>query len=447
MLTPAEQTSSGRRRLPTFEDPASRRVLGVLVIVGVFLLVVLAAIRPNPFKHTQSIWVRFNSAQGLGSIDRNVRVAGVDVGTIGKVERINDDALMQLEIDPDIPIHSDAEAALRPHTLFEGSDFVELQPGSPSAPPLDGGVIPKAHTRVYVSLDQATRVLNASNRTTLRTLFHDAVKVLKNDAVGGIRKTLKAAPQLTKELGPTARALQGPHGTELAGAIQGMSKTVTSVASREQDLEPLLRRANQTFAALTVDAGAPLDATLRVLPGALEQLIRGGPELSRLIDRLDAVAVAVRPAVVELAPTLRQGRPIIRAATPATRDAVPLIAKLRVILRRVAAAAPTLAEVVRRTSPGVKIMARSVVPFLTSRSKLGMPVYLQLVSAFSGATGAERPYQNLSQNPEGAGHLLRLGSYFDPQSSTTSPLPSCSTIALLSPSVAADMQAAGLCQP
>src|SRR5699024_4666234 len=110
--------------------------------------IVLVALRPNPFRHTQDVWVRFDSVQGLGSIDRNVRVAGVNVGSIGTVERIGDDALVKLEIDPDIVVHSDAIAALRPHTLFEGSDFVDLQPGSPSAPPLAGSTLPRSQTRV-----------------------------------------------------------------------------------------------------------------------------------------------------------------------------------------------------------------------------------------------------------------------------------------------------------
>jgi len=437
MLSRLRQRLSGRR-LPSFEDAASRRLLGAVVIVGVFALIVLAATKPNPFKQTQTIWVKFNSAQGLGSIDRNVRVAGVNVGTIGSVLRVGDDALMELSIDPGIPLHSDAIAALRPHTLFEGSDFVDLQPGSPGAPLLNGGTIPKSQTRVYVSLDQATRVLRTSNREALRSLFHSASRVVRGGAITGVRRTLKAAPRLTRELGPTARALQGPHGTELARAIHGMAATTAAVASRQNDLLPFVRHANHTVAALEVDAGAPLDASLRALPGALEELVTG----------VDKVAVALRPATLELTPTLRQGRPIIREATPVTRRAAPLVAELRVILSRVAAAGPSLTDVLKTVSPGIRIMATSVVPFLRSRSTLGMPVYLQLISAFAGGTGAQRPFQSLAQNPEGAGHLLRLGAYGDPNSSANGlALPSCAVIALLSPSVANQMQAIGLCQP
>jgi virulence factor Mce-like protein len=447
MLTPNRHRFAFGR-LPRFQDPGSRRILGVVAIFAVFAIIVLAAIKPNPFKQTQTVWVRFNSAQGLGSIDRNVRVAGVDVGTIGSVYRTGDDAVMELKIDPDIPIHSDAIAALRPHTLFEGSDFVDLEPGSPSAPLLDGGILPKSQTRVYVSLDEATRVLGTKNRESLRSLVHGVARVIEGPAIPAVRKVLGGAPRLTKELGPTARALQGPHGNELAGAIHGLSQTVGAVSSREADLQPLVERANKTAAALDTGAGAPLDATLRALPGPLQELVAGGGQVTNLVDKLDAAAVALRPAALELAPTLREGRPIIRAATPVTRRAVPLVADLRVVLARVAGASPNLASVIQTAQPGLRIFANSVVPYLNSRSRLGMPVYLQLVSALSGVTGAQRPFENSAQNPMGAGHLLRLGAYGDPQSTVGNmSLPSCAVISLLSPSVAGELQAIGLCKP
>ena len=149
----------------------------------------------------------------------------------------------------------------------------------------------------------------------------------------------------------------------------------------------------------------------------------------------------------ELTPLLREGRPILRAATPATREAAPLVAKLRVVLSRVAAASGPVLDVVHTLSPGAKLLAGSVLPYLDRRSRLGLPVYMQLLSAFTGATGAERPYQSLSQNPDGAGHLLRLGAYGDPNATANGlGVPSCAVIALINPQAATALHAAGLCQ-
>jgi virulence factor Mce-like protein len=432
--------------VPTPRERGRRRLLGAAVVAVGFIVVVLLALRPNPFKHTQDVWVRFDNVQGLGSIDRNVRVAGVNVGSIGTVQRIGDDALVKLEIDPSIEVHSDAIAALRPHTLFEGSDFVDLQPGSPSAPPLGDETLPRSQTRVYISLDQATRVLRTSNREALRQLIHSGAKILDRGSVVSVRHVLTVSPPLVRNLALSAEGLQGAHGTELAGAIRGMSDTVRAFAARQNDLEPLIRHADRTAAALGTNSQVPFERALHALPGPLAELRNGGPQLVALIDRVNRLAISLRPVATELAPLLREGRPILRAAIGPTRDAAPLVAKLRVVLSRVAAASGPVLEVVHTLTPGAKLLAGSVLPYMDRRSRLGMPGYLQLVSAFTGATGAERPYQTLAQNPEGAGHLLRLGSYFDPKSTSGSPYPSCAVIALINPKAAAALKAAGLCK-
>ena len=116
-----------------------RRLLGIATLLVVAAGLVVAALRPDPFTDRQTVWAKFDNVNGLGSIDRDIRVAGVNEGEIGAVERVGDDALVELEVNSEIPVHSDAQVALRPHTLFEGSAFVDLHPGSPSAPLIDEG--------------------------------------------------------------------------------------------------------------------------------------------------------------------------------------------------------------------------------------------------------------------------------------------------------------------
>jgi ABC-type transporter Mla subunit MlaD len=301
---------------------------------------------------------------------------------------------------------------------------------------------------VYVSIDQALRVLRKTNRETLGDLIHSGRLILDGRAIEGIRRTLRAAPELTKELGPTARALQGPHGTELAGAIRGMSDTVEAVAGREADLAPLVRRTSTTAAALAVDRGAPLDATLAALPGALRELADGRVQLTALVDRVDAAAVSLRPVARELAPTLRAGRPFLRDLAPVAKGAVPLVRDLRIVLGRAAGAAQPLRRLITTLHPGVRTLARSVLPYLGSKGPLGAPYTDQILAAFGAGTGAQRQYMTIAQNPQGAGHGLRAGLYGDPETFPTGlVVPTCATIALLSPDVAAQLGSRGLCQP
>ena len=100
-----------------------------------------------------------------------MRIAGVKVGTIGEVEREGDDVRVELILSEDYTLHKDARVDMRPHTLFEGSNFVDVSPGSPSAPVLEeGSTIPIEQTTNYVTLDQALRVLRPEIRKSLQDL-------------------------------------------------------------------------------------------------------------------------------------------------------------------------------------------------------------------------------------------------------------------------------------
>ena len=204
-----------------------RRLLGIATLLVVAAGLIVAALRPDPFTDRQTVWAKFDNVNGLGSIDRDIRVAGVNEGEIGAVERVGDDALVELEVNSEIPVHSDAQVALRPHTLFEGSAFVDLHPGSPSAPLIDEGTtIPLRQTRVYVSFDEALRVLREPARERLRELVRIGAEATADGSIESLQRTLRAAPELTRDLGPTARALQGSSRTELQRSIGAAAGTV-----------------------------------------------------------------------------------------------------------------------------------------------------------------------------------------------------------------------------
>jgi len=427
---------------------AGRRTIGIAVILLGMAVVLVAAVRPTPFSSERTYWAEFDSVQGLGSIDRDIRVAGANVGEIGQVVREGDDARVQLLIsDPEVEVHVDARADLRPHTLFEGSSLVDLSPGSPSAPELEqGGTIPREATTVYVSLDEALRILREPVREGFRGTLRVAARTLNRAAIAGLQRTLRNAPSLTRKLGPTARALQGPGGTELSGAIAGISDTVDDLAAEEDDLIPLARRANATLTALEVDAAQPLDRALAELPGALEELRAGAPPLARTLDGLRALSANARPAIPQLTLALRDARPLLDQARPVLRRIRPMLPQLQTVTKRISLASPDLRRVIAELLPGARTLARSVLPVVTGPTRLGQPAYVQLGSMFASATGALRPYQTAGQNPQGAGHAIRLGAYFDSQGLAASPPLSCVLFAA-NPALQAQLQALGLCQP
>ena len=82
---------------------------------------------------------------------------------------------MTLRIDEKgLPIHKDATLKIRPRIFLEGNFFVDLSPGSPSAPELgDGDTIPINQTAGPVQLDQVLGTLQADTRKDLQVLLDE----------------------------------------------------------------------------------------------------------------------------------------------------------------------------------------------------------------------------------------------------------------------------------
>jgi phospholipid/cholesterol/gamma-HCH transport system substrate-binding protein len=421
-------------------------------IAALVLVIVLGVTKPNPFADTTSYWAVFDSAQGLGKIDRDVRIAGVRVGTMGEVERVDDDVRVELVLAGDYTIHEDARVEMRPHTLFEGSNFVDLAPGSPSAPVLTpGDEIPIEQTSNYVTLDEALRILRPEIRTSLRELAEVGAGTLRGEAIDGIQETLKNAPDLTKSLAPAARAAQGRERRELVGAIQGLAATSSAVAEREADLVPLTRGVSRTAAGLGVDSGRPLDAALVALAPALAELERTAPSLTATIDRLDRLAVAINPALPDLAVAARELAPVLERAIPVLQRATPLIRNARLIAKRLGKARPGLVKMFKLL-PGPLQLFDPALEVINSETVHGASTVSQLVGGGFGSLDASfRAYQTAQQAPNAPGHALRIGTEFDfsgiAQGLEGAPqaVVPCALVAQVSQEAADALQATGFC--
>jgi phospholipid/cholesterol/gamma-HCH transport system substrate-binding protein len=431
---------------------AAKRTAGIAAIAALALLVVLGITKPNPLADTRSYWAEFDSAQGLGTIDRDVRIAGVRVGTMGAVERVDDDVRVELVLFEDYTIHEDARVDMRPHTLFEGSNFVDLAPGSPSEPVLEpGDTIPIEQTANYVTLDEALRILRPEIRTSLRDLAAVGAGTLRGRAVEGFQETLKNAPGLTKSLGPAARAAQGPGRVELLGAIRGLAATSGAVAEREADLVPLVRGLSRTAAGLGVDSGAPLDAALEALPPALRELEATAPSLTATIDRLDRLAIAIIPALPDLALAARDLTPVLKRAIPVLQRARPLIRDARLIAKRLGKARSGLVKMFNLLPEPLELFEPAL-EVINQETVHGAAAVSQLVAGgFTGFDASFRAFQTAQQNPQAPGHALRVGTEFDfagigeglgnsPQGQVE-----CDLVEPISPEARDVLEAAGFC--
>lgn len=395
----------------------AQRLAGIGLLLVITLGIILGVTKPNPLAKKYTYWAVFDTAHGLGAIDRDVRVAGVKIGEVGEVQRTGDDVRVEMKLAEDYPVHTDARADMRPHTLFEGSNYIDLAPGSPGAPRLkDGGTIGLRQTTNYVTLDKALRVLRPEIRDDLRLLAEVGGRTLQGEAISGIQTTLKNAPEMSRLLAPAARAAQGPNRRELVGAMHGLAQTVDALAGERDQLLPLSRRLDATAAALATDGGAPLDATLAELPGTLRALNAQAPALDAAVRRLSTFSSKLGtdgPRAVARA--LRATTPVLTKASPVLRDGTPVIKGARLIAGRLARAQKGLVDMFDSLRPTLRTFPGTL-DALNAKTSLGASSgALQLVAgAFEALDGAVAGFQTAAQNPSAPGHRLRVNILLDP---------------------------------
>src|SRR5581483_7941833 len=114
-------------------------------LVAIVVIVVFTYLGFNkfalPFQHQFTVHALFPSSTGLRQ-DSLVRIAGVNVGKVSSISRVDGKQLADVSMtidDNGLPIHEDATFAIRPRIFLEGNFFVDVNPGSPSSPPVKDG--------------------------------------------------------------------------------------------------------------------------------------------------------------------------------------------------------------------------------------------------------------------------------------------------------------------
>jgi ABC-type transporter Mla subunit MlaD len=437
-----------RRRRRT-RTPRTTRAIGAAVLCAFALAVALIYAKPNFFPSGHLARMMFATVQGLGVVGRDVEVAGTPVGTIVSVQRSGDAALVTVRLEPGVVVHTDASAQLRPHLPFEGTAYIDLQPGSREAPALGSRTLPLSHTQVYVPVFHALSAFGPATRAATRVDVGALAATFAGAGAAGVRRTLATAPALTATLAPAAAAAAGPHGTELAEAITGLAQTFRALESQQQHLEPLIADGAVTLRALGSQQGAPLARALAVLPPALQELHHGSDALSAIVARLTPLAGELLPGLRRLPGTLAATEPLLVSATPVLRDAPPLLANLERALAAGRRSAPVTIGLLAALSPSLTLLRDSLLPALLGpTAKLHIPAYLSFFNLFEGGGGASAPFQTPAQasmpGQTGVGHFMRFGARFF--SGVGAPLPPCTLVAKVSTQLASELAQDGVCQ-
>ena len=288
-------------------------VIGAIVVVLVIIGIWLAFTKELPFQ-SPGYQLKATFANAVDISDKApVRIAGVNVGQVTGLEREGNNSVVTFTVsDAGRPIHADASASIRPRIFLEGNFFIDLDPGSPSAPDLpDKATIPVTRTSTAVQLDQVLTALQKPERANLQRLLEGFGTALtyqptpaedqtQDPAVRG--ESAATALNQTFDYGAAAgrgsaivnEALLGTRPDDLSQLLVGGNRIFKTLASREVQLKGLISNFNTFTGALAAQSGAlsesiraasPDTRHRRPLPGRPE---RGAAGAARLRDRRPA---------------------------------------------------------------------------------------------------------------------------------------------------------------
>ncbi len=310
-----------------------------LIALGLILIATfLAFTKDIPFTKGFELKATFENAPPIQK-NQAVRIAGVDVGKVSKVEPVGGDSpavVVTMKLDDDaLPIHEDATVKVRPRIFFEGNLFFDIHPGSPTAAEVDSGdTIPASQTSAPVQIDQVLGTLTADTREGLRKLLVGYGNALNGEPEPGEdddqdpdTQGETAGQALNDSLEYSADALRGGAilndatlGTELhdlSKLVSGQQRVLSALGRNEGVLKDLITNFNTTMGALASEQDN-LRETIALLPDLLET---ANPAL----DELNAAFPSTRAWAREMIPGVRETPATINAAFPWIRQARELV--------------------------------------------------------------------------------------------------------------------------
>jgi phospholipid/cholesterol/gamma-HCH transport system substrate-binding protein len=278
---------------------------------------------------------------------QTIRVAGVRVGDIGKVEYEDGRAVVTMDIDRKfLPVYRDATILLRPKTGLKDM-FLELDPGTQAAGEFEeGDTMPVANTAPDVNLDEVLQFLDTDTRAYLRMLLVGGAE--------GLRGRGQDLGKLLGSLGPINTGLArlnrevAKRKENLANLIHNMNIFFGRIGEEDEEIAALLRASNDSLGAI---ASQELD--LSRATGLLGPTLR---ETRIALQETNKLGDVLGPALHDLRPFARKLKPIndsLRTLAANTTDDLkskirPFVRDARQPVRDLRPAARNLANVTPR---------------------------------------------------------------------------------------------------
>jgi phospholipid/cholesterol/gamma-HCH transport system substrate-binding protein len=374
-----------------------------------------------------------------------VRIAGVDVGEVTSVKHIGDGSsragLVTMSINPSgLPIHANATVKIRPRIFLEGNFYVDLAPGTPSAPDMKSGqTIPVGRAAGPVQLDRVLSALDTDTRTNLETLLRglgsslDARPTAAQDATqdpsvrgltGGqaLNLSLKYSPDAFKASAMVNQALLGTAPNDLSGAVKGNAEVFRGLARSGDQLASFVSTFNATMAALAARQ-QDLSQTIALLPPFLKATDSSDTALDKSFGPTKEFARALTPGISQLGPAISLGLPWLAQATKlmSPQELGGLVRYLTPAIQNTGATIAPTEALIKQADLLSRCFDHNIVP--TGNQVIadppigtGQPVYRELFQSAVGLASA-------AQNFDGNGRYIRANAGGGDDRVATPPLP------------------------
>jgi phospholipid/cholesterol/gamma-HCH transport system substrate-binding protein len=345
---------------------------GIVVIVAAVIITFFGFTKKVPFAHHFTIKAAFTSVNNIKKTSP-VRIAGVNVGKVTSVSFLGKGqsaGVVSMSIDNEgLPIHKDATVKIRPRIFLEGNFFVDVNPGTPSAPTLgDGDTIPMQQTSDPVQLDQVLSILPTATRSDLQQLLNELSTGFSGKGGAGFNQSIPFWAPAYRSNSIVNDALLGQDQHDLSNYIKGAGVVAQATDQSPAALQGLIRDFNTTAAALS-NRDTELAATIRELPNTLRV---GRPAL-----------VAVNSALPHVNAFARDLLPGVRNSIPAINASIPLVRQLRLLVSK-----PELRGLVHDLRP--------TVPALTQLNVASVPLLNQTRLASSCQNTVILPWSKMT---------------------------------------------------
>jgi virulence factor Mce-like protein len=330
---------------------------GVIALAVVLVACYLGFSKSIPFRSHFEVQGVFKTANNITK-NSPVRVAGVNIGKVTRVVHAKDGtegAVVTMRIDrKGRPIRRDATMTIRPRIFLEGNFFVDVSPGTPSAPELgDGDVIPINQTSAPVQIDQILTALQSDTRDDLRVLLKELSTGFDGGGAEGFNRSIPYWKPAYRDSSIVADATTGLLEHDLSGYLKSAGQVAAALDRSPEALKALITDFNATARGFARE-----DANLRSAVAELPRTLRAAqPALGELNDAL--------PSLRALARDLRPG---VRNSEAAIDASIPLVQQLRGLVSE-----PELRGLttdLRKAVGPVTDLSDATVPFYTQTRRL-----------------------------------------------------------------------------